>query len=109
MKHPAMVVTSFFIGVTLLGIVLHLIRRTLMRDEHPSFRVSVFLAIGLKVAGFLIVAFLAGILGPFVLAPVFFASWAILARYGGLSEKQAALAVCLLVGLESVWLALGIS
>ena len=70
---------------------------------------AVLLAFGIKIAVAMVILFLAGFLGPLILAPVFFVTWAILARYGGLSDKQALGAVCVLVGLESIWLALGIS
>ena len=58
------------------------------RDRHIPFTTALGLGFGIKLASFAIVLVLGAILGPFILAPVFFAAWAILCRYGRLSERH---------------------
>jgi len=58
------------------------------RDRPIPLTTALGLGVGIKLASFAIVLVLGAILGPFILAPVFFAAWAILCRYGPLSERH---------------------
>ena len=100
---------SFLIGGLLWGIVIHAVRWIADREVAHGFSTSVYLGFGIKVAAAVIVLLLGGLLGPFILAPVFFAAWAILARYGKLSEMQAMGAVVALVALDFVWVWTGLA
>jgi len=100
---------SFLVSGFLWGCAIHAVRFVVDREVSHPFSGSVYLGFGIKIAAWAIVMFLGGLLGPLILAPVFFASWGILARYGKLSEAQAAAAVGLLVALDLAWAAAGLS
>ena len=106
---PFIGLLSFLISGFLWGVAIHAVRTLVDREVSHSFSTSVYLGFGIKVAAALIVLLLGGLLGPLALAPVLFVAWGILARYGKLSEKQAALAVVALVALDFVWVATGLS
>lgn len=107
MLFPA--IFSFLVSGFLWGVAIHLVRWAVDREGPRTFTGSIYLGFGIKVAAWLIVALLGGLLGPFILAPVFFATWAILARYGKLSELQAMAGVGALIALDLVWTLAGLS
>jgi len=90
----------FLLSGFLFSLVVYAVLWFVERDRHIEFTTALGLGFGIKLAEFAIVLVLGVVLGPFILAPVFFAAWAILHRYGRLSERQAALAVALLVAVE---------
>ncbi|MEM8885917.1 MAG: hypothetical protein AAGD14_17770 [Planctomycetota bacterium] len=100
---------AFAIGGLLWGVAIHVVRFVVDRDIAHSFATSVYLGLGIKIAALLVVLLLGGLFGPFILAPVFFVAWAILARYGRLSEFQAAAAVALLIALDFAWALTGLA
>ena len=102
-------VLSFLISGFLWGCAIHAVRFVVDREASHPFSESLYLGFGIKLAAWAIVLFLGGLLGPLILAPVFFASFCILARYGKLSEAQAAAAVGLLVALDLAWAVAGLS
>ena len=97
---------AFVLGGFLWSCAVHAVRWIVDRNYHPSFIDSVYLGFGIKLAAAAILLFLGGLPAPIVLALVFFVAWAILARYGKLSEFQALSAVGLLIGIELIWMGL---
>ena len=93
---------SFLLGGLFWGVAIHAVRWAVDREHGHSFSESVYLGFGIKIAAAVTVLVLGGFLGPFVMAPVFFFAWAILARYGRLSEMQAVAAVALLITIDLV-------
>jgi len=100
---------SFALSLLLFGATIHVCRHLLIRDVSFPFSESFWLGVGVKLAVFGVTFFLGGVLGPLVLAPAFFAAWGVLARYGKFSDLQALACVGILVALDVVWMATGLS
>ena len=93
---------SFLIGGVIWGVAIHAVRWFLDREVGHDWRDSILLGFGVKIAAALTVAILGDVLGVLTLVPVFYFTWAILARYGKFSEMQALAAVGLLVTIDIV-------
>ena len=104
-----MVIYSTLMSVLLFGVLLYGVLWVVERDIKPSFSHAIYLSAGIKLGMFAVVLVLGGLLGSLVLAPALFAAWAILHRYGRLSEMQAMGAIGILLLVELGFKAAGLS
>lgn len=91
---------SLMIGGVTTGVILYAVLWLLERDRHVPFSTALGLAFGIRLASIVLALLLGAFFGPLVFVPICFAAWAILTRYGRLSEKHAVIAVAAMFVVE---------